>query len=81
MHVHFSQLSAISRENVVSVSIAADFQLILSMAIIVVEERFSLVDLYNGTRDGSIELRPPAATLSSLLKPSKSNHSLRSFCK
>ena len=40
----------------VSVSIAAGFQLILSWAIMVVEECCSLVDLYNGIRNGSIEV-------------------------
>ena len=40
----------------VSVNIAAGFQLILSWEIMVVEKRCSLVDLYNGICDGSIEV-------------------------
>ena len=58
----------------VSVSIAAGFQLILSWAIMVVEECCSLVDLYNGIRNAVLKFHPPAATLSSFLKPSKSSH-------
>ena len=57
-----------------SVSIAAGFQLILCWAIMVVEEGCSLVDLNNGIHDGSIEVPLPAATLLSFLKPSKSSH-------
>ena len=40
----------------VSVSIAAGFHLILAWSIMVVEECCSLVDLYTGIRDGSIEV-------------------------
>jgi len=43
-------------EMLVSVSTAAGFQLILSWEIMVVEKRCSLVDLYNGICDGSIEV-------------------------
>ena len=39
-----------------SVSIAASFHLILAWSIMVVEECCSLVDLYTGIRDGSIEV-------------------------
>jgi len=55
----------------VSVSAAAGFQLILSWAIMVVEECCSLVDLYNGICDGSIEI---PSVVSSFPKPSKSSH-------
>ena len=41
----------------VSVSIAAGFKLILPWAIMVVQECCSLVELYTGIRDGSIEVR------------------------
>ena len=40
----------------VSVSIAAGFKLILPWAIMVVQECCSLVELYTGIRDGSIEV-------------------------
>ena len=40
----------------VSVGIAADFKLILPWAIMVVQECCSLVELYTGIRDGSIEV-------------------------
>ena len=40
----------------VSVSIAAGFHTILSWAITLVEESCSLVDLYTGIRDGTVEV-------------------------
>ena len=40
----------------VSVSVSAGFHTILSWAIMVVEESWSLVDLYTGIRDGSVEV-------------------------
>ena len=40
----------------VSVSIAAGFHLILAWSIMVVDECCSLVDIYTGIRDGSIEV-------------------------
>ena len=43
-------------EMLVSVSIAAGFQTILSWVILLVEESCSLVDLYTGIRDGSLEV-------------------------
>ena len=40
----------------VSVSVSAGFHTILSWAIMVMEESWSLVDLYTGIRDGSVEV-------------------------
>ena len=60
----------------VSVSIAAGFKLILPWAIMVVQECCSLVELYTGIRDGSIEVPSTSSALSSFLKPTKSSHFL-----
>ena len=45
-----------------SVTIAAGFHLILVWLIMVVEECCSLLDLYTGIRDGSIEVLSTSAT-------------------
>ena len=44
-------------------SIATGFKLTLSWTIMVVEECCSLVDLYNGIRDGSIEVPSTSSRL------------------
>ena len=55
--MHYCQIHCDSVvKMLVSVSIAAGFHHILAWSINVVEERYSLVDLYTGSRDGSIEV-------------------------